>query len=125
MHRYPELSGQEYETTKFLAAQLQDNNIDFQFGPDRRGLIVDLGNPNAKKRLAIRADIDAIAVNDRKDVEYRSTNPDVMHACGHDAHATILLGTINVLKEYLQNNPTEHAIRAIFQPEEEVATGAQ
>ena len=125
LHRYPELSGQEYETTKFLASELQKSGIEFKFGPDRRGLIVDLGNPDAKHRLAIRADIDAIAVSDSKQVEYKSTTPEAMHACGHDAHSTILLGTVNVLNEYLANNQCDHAIRAIFQPEEEVATGAQ
>ena len=125
LHRHPELSGQEYATTKFLASELQKQGIDFKFGPDRRGLIVDLGDQNASKRLAIRADMDAIAVRDCKQVDYRSTTPEAMHACGHDAHSTILFGTVNVLKEYMEQNECEHAVRAIFQPEEEIATGAQ
>ena len=125
LHRNPELSGREFNTTRFLAAELESLGIPYSLGPENRGLVVDLGNPNAERRLAIRADIDAIAVSDVKQVEYRSLVDSVMHACGHDAHSSILLGTVKALHKYIDVQPTEHAIRAIFQPEEETATGAQ
>ncbi len=124
MHRHPEVSGKEYETTKYLAYELAKYSIPCRLGPDSRGLIVDLGNPDADKRLAIRADIDAIPVQDHKQVAYRSTVADVMHACGHDAHSSILLGTVLTLHEVLSDKLKKGAVRAIFQPEEEVAKGA-
>ena len=124
LHRNPELSGREFNTTRFLAAELEKESIPYRLGPDSRGIVVDLGNPAAEKRLAIRADMDAIAVHDTKEVEYRSTNNSVMHACGHDAHSSMLLGTVKALHELLVSEPTDLAIRAIFQPEEEIATGA-
>lgn len=124
LHRHPELSTQEYETTQFLANELNKSSIPFRLGPDSRGLIVDLGNPDAADRLAIRADIDAIPIQDGKSVDYRSSVENVTHACGHDAHASILLGTVRSLHELLKDKPAERAVRAIFQPEEEIATGA-
>ena len=124
LHRHPELSTKEYETTQFLASELEKSSIPFQLGPDSRGIIVDIGNSNATDRLAIRADIDAIPVQDGKKVDYRSTVENVTHACGHDAHASILLGTVRSIHELLKEQSTERAVRAIFQPEEEIASGA-
>lgn len=125
LHQHPELSGQEYQTTEFLAKELSGANIPFRLGPDRRGIIVDLGAENAQQRIALRADIDALPVDDAKQTDYRSRVQTVMHACGHDAHATILLATVKVLHELFAQHSPRHAVRAIFQPEEETATGAR
>ena len=125
MHRHPELSGSETETTQYLAGILSKEGFQFEIGPDNRGVIVDLGQPDATKRVAIRADIDAIPVQDSKSVEYKSSVKDVMHACGHDAHSTMLLGCLILLKHWFaENADSGFAVRAIFQPEEETANGA-
>ena len=124
MHRNPELSTKEYETTRFLAAELEKSSIPYKLGPDSRGIVVDLGHPNTNERLAIRADIDAIPIHDVKTVDYRSTVDNVMHACGHDVHSSILLATVRSIHQMLADQPSDRAVRAIFQPEEETATGA-
>ncbi len=126
MHRNPELSGCETNTTQYLAELLRGEDLHVTIGPDERGVIVDMGDPAlASKRIALRADIDAIAVQDTKTVEYRSTVDNVMHACGHDAHSTMLLGALILLKHWFnEKQPKDVAVRAIFQPEEESASGA-
>ncbi len=125
LHQHPELSGREFETTEFIAGKLREMGVPYRLGPDNRGLVVDLGNPEPTRRLAIRADLDAIPVHDAKQVDYRSSIDSVMHACGHDAHSTILLGVIESLSRIFSETQPEYAVRAIFQPEEETATGAR
>ena len=125
LHRHPELSGHEFATTRFLAEKLDALGLSFRIGPEERGLVVDLGPADASRRLAMRADIDAIPVDDTKNVDYRSSVANVMHACGHDAHSTILIGALGSLKKWFDSEPRDFAIRAIFQPEEETARGAQ
>lgn len=126
LHRNPELSGCETNTTQYLARLIQAEQLPFQFGPEDRGIIVDLGDSAATKRIALRADIDAIPVNDVKSVDYSSTVANVMHACGHDAHSTMLLGALILLRHWFdEKQPSGVAVRAIFQPEEETALGAQ
>jgi len=126
MHRNPELSGCETKTTQYLADLLRGEDLHVTIGPEERGVIVDLGDPALNsKRIALRADIDAIPVQDTKTVEYRSTVENAMHACGHDAHSTMLLGALILLKHWFQEEQPKHvAVRAIFQPEEESASGA-
>lgn len=125
LHRYPELSGQEFETTRFLAEQLDGLGVPYRLGPEQRGLVVDFGPAQPRRRLALRADIDAIPVQDSKNVDYRSRVANVMHACGHDAHSTILLGALRALHQWFQQEQPNFGVRAIFQPEEETATGAR
>ena len=125
LHRHPELSGQEFETTKYLAERLEDAGIEFRLGPGNRGLIVDLGDQTSSQRLALRADLDALSIQDAKNVDYRSGVESVMHACGHDAHSAMLLTAILALHQIFEHSPPDYAIRAIFQPEEETARGAQ
>ena len=126
LHQHPEVSGTEYETTRFLANELEKLGIPFRLGPDQRGLLAELGSPNAARRLALRADIDAIPVQDTKQTPYHSKNSDCMHACGHDAHSTMLLGGLARIQNWLLANPDSNLfVRAIFQPEEEIAKGAQ
>ncbi|MCH2181811.1 MAG: amidohydrolase [Mariniblastus sp.] len=125
MHQHPELSGLEFETTQYLAQQLEAAGIDYRLGPDQRGLVVDLGPTHAARRLALRADIDAVPVQDAKRVEYRSQADNATHACGHDAHSAMLFGALVSLQEWLQREQPDGAIRAIFQPEEETIRGAR
>ena len=126
LHQHPEVSGTEFETTKYLADQLNALGIPFRYGPDQRGLFAELGLETSGRRLALRADIDAIPVEDSKQVPYRSQNPDCMHACGHDAHSTMLLGGLARIQAWLKENPdADLFVRGIFQPEEEVARGAR
>ncbi len=125
LHQHPEISGSEYQTTQYLADQLTQHEISFQLGPDDRGIIADLGNDPASRRIAIRADIDAIPIHDSKKVEYRSRVNNVMHACGHDAHSAILLGAVTCLQHWFRETRCPGAVRAIFQPEEETMRGAR
>lgn len=129
LHMYPELSGREHETTRRLEAVLESENITVRRGPEDLGLIVDLESPpgNHAPRIALRADMDALAVQDAKSVEYRSRNEGVMHACGHDAHSTIVLATIAGLADLQRREavPMPWRVRAIFQGAEETAVGAR
>ena len=125
MHQNPELSGREFETTRYLANQLQAAGIHCRLGPEKRGLVVDLGSPRTTRRLALRADIDAVPVHDAKQVDYRSQVENATHACGHDAHSAMLFGALISLQKWFQNEKPNGAIRAIFQPEEETIRGAK
>ena len=125
LHQHPELSGSEFETTKYLAEKLDAAGVAYRIGPDSRGLIVDLGDQSSNQRLALRADLDALAIQDAKNVEYRSGVEAVMHACGHDVHSSILLAAVITLHRLFEQSPPSYAIRAIFQPEEETAVGAK
>lgn len=125
LHQHPELSGKEFDTTRYLGEKLTDAGVNYRLGPDHRGLIVDLGDQSSGDRLALRADLDALNIHDAKNVEYRSQVDTVMHACGHDVHSAILLGTVFTLNRLFHLSPPRHAIRAIFQPEEETARGAR
>lgn len=126
LHAHPEPSGHEQETTKFLAEQAAAAGLQVQLGPEARGLMADLENPRCDQRVALRADIDALLIGDAKQVEYRSQVPGVMHACGHDGHAAIVLGACRALAEQCREGslPAPVALRAIFQPAEETCQGA-
>jgi amidohydrolase len=91
-HRYPELGRQEYATTQFVADRLADAGLNPKVLPAGTGLTCDIG-PEDRPRIALRADIDALPMAERTGAPYSSTMPNVAHACGHDAHTAILLGT--------------------------------
>src|SRR5262249_42942239 len=95
IHRHPELSGQEFATTAYVSEQLAAGGVPHEVAPEKRGIITKI-IPSAAPRspvIAMRADIDALPIQEENNVPYRSQNPGVMHACGHDAHTAILLGT--------------------------------
>ena len=126
LHAHPEPSGEEQETSLYLYQLFSDRGFDVRMGPEGRGLMVDRkGQPEAS-RVAIRADIDALRIQDRKDVQYRSQSPGIMHACGHDAHTAIVTGVLLVLQnmEAAGQLPWPVPLRGIFQPSEETITGA-
>ncbi len=125
LHAHPEPSREEYETTEYLARQLGDAGLRVRIATSGRGLIVEPERLGSRPRVAFRADIDALRIADAKSVPYRSCHDGVMHACGHDAHATMALGAALALWENRDAFPTPIAWRAIFQPAEEVSEGAE
>ncbi|MCA9144641.1 MAG: amidohydrolase [Planctomycetaceae bacterium] len=126
LHAHPELSGQERDTSLYLYQLLSDLHFDVRMGPEGCGLIVDDRSKPAVSRVAIRADIDALHIHDAKQVDYRSQNEGVMHACGHDAHTATVFGAITALKALQASGelPWDVSFRGIFQPAEETCAGA-
>ena len=124
LHAHPEPSREEYQTTRFLAEELQKAGIPHKLAPTGRGLVAGPETDRERSILAFRADIDALRIHDAKTVPYRSTRDGVMHACGHDAHATMALGAALALWQCRDDLPSSTAWRAIFQPSEEVGEGA-
>ena len=92
LHAHPELSGAEHDTTNLIAERLGAAGIAAHRLPSGTGLIADLGSPSSRGVVAFRADIDALAMDDRKSASYRSRIAGRAHACGHDAHTVIALG---------------------------------
>jgi amidohydrolase len=123
LHRHPELSGQEFSTTDYLSKQLTAARVPHRVAVGKRGIITDvIESPDAGAPIvAMRADIDALPIKEESNVPYRSKRSGVMHACGHDAHSAILLGTTLAL---YRARPLPVAWRSIFQPSEEAGRGA-
>jgi amidohydrolase len=124
LHAHPEPSREEFETTEYLAQQLDEAGLRVRIVPNGRGLIAEPEDQAIGPRTAFRADIDALRLSDAKSVSYRSCRDGVMHACGHDAHATIALAAALALWESRHVLAAPLAWRAIFQPAEEVSEGA-
>lgn len=130
LHRHPELSGAEHRTTDYLAETLGAMGLTPNLGVGGTGVIVDFVSSvevSGHKRIAIRGDIDALPIEDHKSVDYHSLHPGVMHACGHDVHATIVLAALRILTSMQRSGelPWPIAVRGIFQPAEETACGAR
>jgi amidohydrolase len=121
LHRHPELSRQEYATTQFVAERLADAGLKPEVLPTGTGLTCDFG-PEHRPRIALRADIDALPMPDLTGAPYASTVPGVTHACGHDAHTAILLGTALALASAPADD-LPVSVRLIFQPAEELMPG--
>lgn len=124
LHEHPELSFQEYETAKFVAERLESLGLDeIQTGVAKTGVVGLLHGRKPGKVVLLRADMDALPIDEANDVEYKSKNPGVMHACGHDAHTAILLGVARVLAS--KRDEFEGTIKFMFQPAEEGLGGAK
>ncbi len=124
IHSYPELSGEEEKTSAFVAGILEDNDIELRTGVGGYGVVGVINGARPGRTIAFRADMDALPVQDKKSVEYASKVEGVMHACGHDAHTTMLLGTAIVLNSFRER--LTGSVKLIFQPSEERAvTGAK
>lgn len=122
IHANPELSYEEHNTARYVAAQLRAFGIEPVEGVATTGLIAEIKGKNPeKKTIALRADMDALPINEASEVPYRSKNPGVMHACGHDVHTSSLLGTARILKEV--SDQFEGTVRLLFQPGEEKNPG--
>lgn len=117
LHAHPELSYQEFQTSAFIQARLAEFGIEHKVmaGTGVVGLI--RGRDPEKKVIALRADIDALPIEEANEVSYKSQNKGVMHACGHDVHTTCLLGAAKILNEL--KDEWEGTIKLIFQPGEE------
>ncbi len=127
LHAHPEPSGAELETSLHLYQRLGQLGLEVRMGPEGCGVLADFSDlSTAVRRIALRGDIDALRIQDEKQVPYCSTVPGVMHACGHDAHAAIVYGAARALAELSQQGqaPGPLAFRVILQPSEETATGA-
>jgi amidohydrolase len=118
IHAHPELSGQEFETAALIQRELTEAGLAPRLLPAGNGVICDIGTGDGPV-VALRADIDALPLPDTKDVPYRSTKPNVCHACGHDAHATILIGVGQVLARMARDGELPGRVRLLFQPAEE------
>lgn len=123
LHRFPELSFEEVETTRKVAEKLDEWGVSYRL-TEPTGLIAEIQGSKPGKTVALRADMDALSIQELSDdLDYRSTAEGKMHACGHDAHTSMLLAATKAL-----NNVKEHipgTIRLIFQPAEEIAEGAK
>jgi amidohydrolase len=124
LHAHPEIGYHEHRTTRRVALRLAAAGLKPMLLPKGTGLIVDVGDPAKGPVVALRADLDALPIQDEKAVPYRSTVPNVCHACGHDVHTTILVGTGLFLAARAQEGSLPGRVRLIFQPAEEVPGGA-
>ncbi|WP_329137299.1 amidohydrolase [Streptomyces sp. NBC_00670] len=127
LHMHPELGHQEFRTTAAIKARLEKAGLTPRVLDGGTGLVCDIGETGERAGgpiLALRADIDALPIPDTKaDCAYRSTVPDRAHACGHDVHTTVVLGTALVLAELHREGRLPRGVRMIFQPAEEVLPG--
>lgn len=121
LHMYPELSHKEVDTPEKIASFLESIGIDVRTGVGGRGVVGTLKGGKPGKTIALRADFDALPIQDEKDVPYKSKVPGVMHACGHDIHTASLLGVAKVLSEVKEDLPG--TIVFIHQFAEEVIPG--
>jgi hypothetical protein len=123
IHAHPEPSHSEFETAALIARELAVAGLEPQLLPKGNGVICDIGTGD--RVIAFRADLDALPLQDTKDVPYRSTVERVAHACGHDVHTTVLLGLGLALAQLDQQGELPGRVRLIFQPAEEcVPSGA-
>jgi amidohydrolase len=122
IHANPELSYQEFKTAKFVAQQLVSFGLSPKEGVATTGLVVEIEGKNPGKRtVALRADMDALPIQETNNVTYKSKVQGVMHACGHDVHTSSLLGTAKILNSV--KDQFEGTVRLIFQPGEEKNPG--
>lgn len=122
LHQHPELSGQEYETSKLVAAVLEEAGIEVKTNVAGTGVVGLIIGEQPGKTLALRADMDALPIDEQTGLEYASCNQGIMHACGHDFHTAILLGAAILLNG--QKARIKGTIKVIFQPAEEKLMGA-
>src|SRR3989338_332264 len=124
LHAHPELSYKEYNTMQFVADRLNELGIDHTVGIGDTGVVgIIRGDHHTANQncIALRADLDALPIQEENEVEYKSTVDGVMHACGHDVHTSVLLGAAEILHEL--RNLLPHPVKLIFQPGEEKNPG--
>jgi amidohydrolase len=123
LHRNPELSGEEEETSRYVHETLESFGCLELSRPTETSVVARLVGEESGRTIAIRADIDALPIEEENDFEFASQNPGVMHACGHDGHTAILLGVAKVLGEL--NDHVRGEVRFVFQHAEEIGRGAE
>jgi len=122
IHANPELMFQEYETAKLVDNQLQSYGYQTTTGIGGTGVMAILDSGKEGKTVCLRAEMDALPIEEPNGLQYKSKNHGVMHACGHDGHTTTMLGVANILRNY--KDKFKGKIKFIFQPAEEGGTGA-
>jgi amidohydrolase len=121
LHAHPELSYKEFQTSAFVQDKLKTLGIPFEIKA-KTGVVGLIKGKNPEKRvIALRADMDALPIREENEVPYKSKNEGIMHACGHDAHTSILLGASKILNEL--KSEWEGTVKLIFQPGEEKNPG--
>jgi len=124
LHRFPELSYQEFNTMKYVSEVLTKLGINHQTGVGDTGIVAMIRadhHSDTEVAIGLRADLDALPIQEENDIPYKSTIPGVMHACGHDVHTSMLLGAAEILFEI--RNQLPHPVKLIFQPGEEKNPG--
>lgn len=123
IHAHPELSGAEYQTSAYVAGVLSSCGLHVKESVGKTGVLGELiGQGSDDRLLGIRTDMDALPIQERTSLEFTSRSPGIMHACGHDVHTTVGLGTAMVLSQLGEALPGN--VRFLFQPAEEIAQGA-
>ena len=121
LHKHPELGTQEVRTSRIVADYLKHLGLDVRTGIGGHGVIATLSAKEAGKCVALRADMDALPIEEKNAVPYVSTRPGVAHCCGHDGHTAILLGTASLLCRF--PDLLEGSVKFVFQPSEDKAPG--
>ena len=124
LHQHPELSYKEHQTMQYISKCLKAIGIEHQTGVAETGIVAIIKGPHHTDDqvcVGLRADIDALPIVEENEVDYKSKNKGIMHACGHDVHTAILLGTAEILKHLKDKLP--HPVKLIFQPGEEKNPG--
>ncbi|MDA7448076.1 M20 family metallopeptidase [Candidatus Pseudothioglobus singularis] len=122
IHKHPELSFKEEMTSDFIASVLESNNIEMHRGLAVTGIVATVHGTKKGKAIGLRADMDALPIQERNEFSHKSIHDGKMHACGHDGHSTMLLGAAVYLKE---NNDFSGTVHFIFQPAEEGGGGGR
>lgn len=124
LHAHPELSGEEHQTSAYIAGVMSSCGLNVKETVGKTGVVGQLeGSGDDLRTLAIRTDMDALPIQEYPQLDFSSANPGVMHACGHDVHATLGMGVAMVLSQLSQSLPGN--VRFLFQPAEEIAQGAK
>lgn len=122
LHQHPELSFQEFNTSEYVCSVLDKYGITYIKGIVKTGIVATIEGKNPQsKTFLLRADLDALPIEEKNEVDYKSQNTGVMHACGHDAHTASVLGTAIILNQL--KHELEGTVKIMFQPGEEVLPG--
>ncbi|MBE3587548.1 MAG: amidohydrolase [Thermoanaerobacteraceae bacterium] len=123
LHRFPEVSFKEHQTTRLIGKYLTESGIEIIPWGGQTGVVGLLRGENPGPVIALRADIDALPIQEENEIEYRSQIPGVMHACGHDVHTVCVLGAAFILSK--MRSDLTGTVKFIFQPAEEINAGAK
>jgi amidohydrolase len=122
LHRHPELSGQEERTAKRITDHLERIGLRYQSPVGGRGVVAEIPGKTPGPFVALRADMDALPIHEETGLSFSSVHDEVMHACGHDGHSSMVMGAAELLAK---GDPPPAPVRLIWQPSEEKGTGAQ
>ena len=121
LHKHPELGTQEVRTSRIVADYLENLGLEVRTGVGGHGVVAMLSARKAKKCVALRADMDALPVEEKSSAPYVSSRPGIAHCCGNDGHTAILLGTASLLCKF--SDRLEGSVKFVFQPSEDLAPG--